>query len=463
MSTESSSVISVLAGQAVAARERGLPQSALDGAGAVILDWFAAAVGGSLSAPAQGVRQGVGRAADPEWRPGTARVVGSGEWVNSVAAALINGTASHALEIDDIYSPGLYHPGAPGIAAALAAAEDVGASGTDLLRATAIGYEVGNRIAECLGASHYRYWHSTGTVGTMTAAAAAAEILELDAEQFAHAVALAATMAAGLQQSFRADADAKPLHSGHAAQAGLAAALSAQAGVTGALAALDGEIGLGAVMAEGVDWARAREEWPDSFLVEQTTVKPYPCCGHTFAAIDGILELREQGLTAENVESIRVGSYRAGVETAGIQEPTTPYEAKFSISHTVASALLHGTVDESTFTDEAVADPAAKELRGKILVEDDPRYTDPSPALRGAGVTVRTTDGQELNAHVRDRRGSPSNPVTPQQLEAKLRANATPALGEVGAAKLLEQLRDLTAVADIRTLHHAATTAPSSE
>ena len=144
-------------------------------------------------------------------------------------------TAAHTMEVDDIYCDAINHPGAPTIAAALALAQESGASGEAFLRGVIVGYEVSTRIGAAMGRAHYRCWHNTGTIGSFGAAAAAAAIYGLDAKRFAHTLATVTTFAAGLQQAFRMDSMSKPLHAGRAAEAGLLAALAAREGVTGSI------------------------------------------------------------------------------------------------------------------------------------------------------------------------------------------------------------------------------------
>ena len=162
-----------------------------------LLDWFAVAVGGSGELPAESLAQGLVITAGP------ARLVGRVGGADPSVAALVNGTAAHTLELDDIFAPGLFHPGAPIIAAALAAADCTGASGREFGQAVIAGFEVGGRVAVDLGPRHYQHWHTTGTAGAIGAAVAAAHLLGLTECGTMHAIALAATMAGGLQQTFR--------------------------------------------------------------------------------------------------------------------------------------------------------------------------------------------------------------------------------------------------------------------
>ena len=445
-STDRSAATRALAQAAVDARARPLPDPAVRAALAAIVDWTAVTVAGAAAEPAEALRRGLLTG------PGPCRLPGTGATASAETAALVNGTAAHTLELDDIYNPGLYHPGAPTIAAALAAAERLGAGGTDLVRGVVIGYEVGNRVASTLGAAHYRYWHNTGTAGTLAAAAAAAEVLRLDAERFCHALALAATMGAGLQQTFRSDSMGKPLHSGHAAQAGTVAAFAASAGFTGTASVLDGEIGMGAVMSDSPSWDAAGAPFGPDFLVERTTVKPYPCCGHVFAAIDAALELKEAGVRTDDLARIEAESYSAALAVAGNPAPATPFEAKFSIPFVVAHALVHGEVAAGAFTDGRLADERVTGLMGTVVLRPGAEFDAAFPARRGARVTVVDRAGKERSATVPDRRGDPANPVTPEQLDAKFHSLVEPVLGAERAADLGRRLWELTAVGGARTL-----------
>ncbi|MFA7665610.1 MAG: MmgE/PrpD family protein, partial [Burkholderiaceae bacterium] len=174
-----------------------------------VLDWHAAAIPGAVQAPPVLLEKVL---ADELDRGPSALVLG--RRATTRAAAFLDGTAAHTVEVDDIFKQAIYHPGAPTIAAARAVAREVGASGRDFLRATTVGYEISTRIGAAMGRAHYRYWHNTGTVGAFGAAAAAAVLYRLDAGRFAHALATVATFAAGLQQAFRMDSMSKPMHAG---------------------------------------------------------------------------------------------------------------------------------------------------------------------------------------------------------------------------------------------------------
>ena len=216
-------VVERLAGFAESFRCRPLPPLVLHHAKRAVIDWYAALLPGAVVPPATLLELAFAEELDR----GESRLA-LGRRATVRAAALINGAAAHTVEVDDIFRDGIYHPGAPTIAAALALAQASGASGEALLRAVIVGYEISTRIAAAMGRAHYRYWHNTGTIGCFGACAAAAELLGLDRMRFAHALATVATFSAGLQQAFRMDSMSKPLHAGRAAEAGVTAALAAR-------------------------------------------------------------------------------------------------------------------------------------------------------------------------------------------------------------------------------------------
>jgi 2-methylcitrate dehydratase PrpD len=429
-------------------RRRGLPADVEHAANRAVVDWFSATVAGAEMEPATILRATLLE----EHGNGTCSLVPGGERTSARTAALINATASHTAELDDIYRDGLYHPGSPTVGAALAAAERIGASGSDLLRAVAVGYEVGDRIAAAIQPAHYTYWHTTGTVGTIGAAAASAEILGLDADQFAHALATATTMAAGLQQAFRSDAMSKPLHAGHAAEAGLLAAMAASRGFTGALDVLDGEAGFGAAMAGSPDWSAATEQLASPWAITQATVKNHSCCGHTFAAVDAALALRGQGLAVGDVSEIRISTYGTATKVAGNPDPRTAFEAKFSTAYCVAAALALGSVRLRAFEDERLHDPVLRGLMDRTTLDVDPEYDATFPKQRAARVTVVDRGGRHHEYVRTTRKGDPDDPLTDEELREKLEDLTVPVLGEQVAGQLAARLWSLPQLADVREL-----------
>jgi 2-methylcitrate dehydratase PrpD len=401
-----------------------------------VIDWHAALFPGAVAPPALLLERAL---ADELDRGGARLALGRSATVR--AAALINGSAAHTVEVDDIFRDGIYHPGAPTVAAALALAQTRGASGAAFLRALVIGYEISTRIAAAMGRAHYKYWHNTGTIGCFGSASAAAELLGLDAARFAHALATVATFSAGLQQAFRMDSMSKPLHAGRAAEAGVTAALAASEGVTGSLDILEGEAGYGRAMGADPDWGRALATLGEDFHITRMTFKNHACCGHVFAAIDGALALQKQmHVTAPEIERVRVGTYKAALDVAHYEAPRTPAEARFSLKYTVASALVHGSVRLAAFEPVRIEDRATRELMRRIDVVVDPALDASFPAQRAARVTIQAREGRRAEHLQPTRKGDPDAPLSDAELEDKYLELASPVLGEERARELLARL-----------------------
>jgi 2-methylcitrate dehydratase PrpD len=412
---------------AVGFRKQSLSPAVLHHARRAVIDWYAALYPGAVLPPAALLEKAFAEELDR----GSATLA-LGRKAPPRLAALINGTAAHTVEVDDIFRDGIYHPGAPTIAAAFAVTEPDRA-----LRAVTVGYEISTRIGAAMGKAHYKHWHNTGTIGCFGAAAAAAEALALDRQRFAHALATVTTFAAGLQQAFRMDSMSKPLHAGRAAEAGVSAALMAREGVTGSL---DVMAGFGAAMGDDPDWERGLATLGKDFHITRMTFKNHACCGHTFAAIDGALALKKRmQLEPADIDKVEVATYRAGLEVAHYEEPRTPAEARFSLKYVVASALAHGSVRLAAFEESRMNDRATRALMDKISVSLDPELEAAFPAKRAARVAIRARGKREEWLQP-TRKGDPDMPLTDQEVQNKFEELVFPVLGEERARALLERL-----------------------
>jgi 2-methylcitrate dehydratase PrpD len=402
---------------AVSYREKALEKEVIHHARRAVIDWHAALYPGMVVPPATLLEKAF-----------------AAESRSPRLKALIEGTAAHTVEVDDIFRDGIYHPGAPTIAAATAF------SHKDYLRAVVVGYEISTRIGAAMGKAHYKHWHNTGTIGCFGAAAAAAEALKLERKQFAHALATVTTFAAGLQQAFRMDSMSKPLHAGRAAEAGVTAALAAREGVTGSL---DVMVGFAAAMGDKPDWEKGLATLGRDFHITQMTFKNHACCGHTFAAIDGALELKKRmQVKAEDIEQVEVATYKAGVEVAGYENPGTPAEGRFSLKYVVATALTHGSVRLAAFESARLNHPATKRVMERISVCVDPQLEAAFPAKRQARVAIRAKGKREEWLQP-TRVGDPDAPLSDRMLEEKYFELVTPVLGEARAREVLARLWQL--------------------
>jgi 2-methylcitrate dehydratase PrpD len=410
---------------AVSFRKTRLPEDVVHHARRAVIDWHAALYPGAVVPPATLLEK-----AFPEELDRGAASLALGRKATPRAAALINGTAAHTVEVDDIFREGIYHPGAPTIASAFSINKN-------LLRAIVVGYEISTRIGAAMGRAHYKHWHNTGTIGCFGAAAAAAEALGLDRQRFAHALATVTTFAAGLQQAFRMDSMSKPLHAGRAAEAGVTAALMAREGVTGSL---DVMAGFGAAMGDDPDWEPGLATLGKDFHITRMTFKNHACCGHTFAAIDGALELKKRmKLEPADIEQVEVATYRAGLEVAHYEAPRTPAEARFSLKYVVASALAHGSVRLAAFEAGRLTDDTTRNLMNKISVSLDPELDAAFPAKRAARVAIRARGRREEWLQP-TRIGDPDAPLSDRMLEDKYLELVVPVLGEAKAREVLARL-----------------------
>ncbi|TKX44521.1 MULTISPECIES: MmgE/PrpD family protein [unclassified Halorubrum] len=402
-----------------------------------LLDWFAVAIGGAThadSTPAirDGVRKIAGPTPDPE-NDVAATVLPSGERLTPADAALANGALAHSLDFDDTHLASSLHPGAPVIAAALAAAEGEGPeTPADRFRAgVAAGYDVACTVGEAVGPdAHYdRGFHVTATCGTFGAVAAAGVVRGLDARELRDAFGIAGSQAAGSLQFLANGAWNKRLHAGLAARRGIEATDLAAAGVVGAADPLDGEHGFLSGYSDEPNPA-AVDRIGEHDAVAETGRKPYPCCRYLHAAIDGLREIAP-AVDPDAVEGIEIAIPSAGVRLTGEpiaakRRPEGFVDCQFSAPFAAAVTLTEGTADAEAFL-RAVGrldgpprwdDPAVRRLMGATSVETDPAIEARFPEEWGARVTV-TAGGETREASVRVPLGEPEKPMSAAETEAK--------------------------------------------
>ncbi|GJD66529.1 MmgE/PrpD family protein [Methylobacterium frigidaeris] len=385
-----------------------------------------------------------------------APVAVDGQRYGAAEAAFVNGVAAHVLDFDDVALAG--HPSTVLVPAILAEAHALSASGEAAIDAYLVGYELWAHLAELEpGHLHDRGFHPTAVMGTLACAAAAARLRRLGPEETAHALAIAASLAAGLVANF--GSMTKSLHAGRTAQSGIQAARLASAGYTGSLDALEHRTGfLRAFSPSGgphLDPAAFRigEEW----LVERfgVNIKRYPTCYATHRAIDAMIDLAgAHDLGPETVETIHVHTGATQRLMLRNTRPRTGLEAKFSMEFAMASALLARRVGLSELTDAFVgrADIQAMLERVDVTVSEESAGTD-MPMAPHDLVWVTLRDGTvHRHAPVEHARGSWQRPLERAELEAKFRDCAEIRLPPERAAALFAKLWDIEAVGDLRDL-----------
>ena len=396
---------------------------------------------------------------------GSASVVGRDGKYPAPSAALLNGTLAHALDYDDTHLPSVLHPSASVVPAALAAAETTGASGKDLLSAVAAGDELVVRAGMAgydpeLGNSVFfeKGFHATSICGTLGAALAAAMLYGLDEEGIANAVAISASMGAGVIEANRTGGTVKRIHCGWAAHSGVVAAELAARGLTGPPTVFEGRFGfLRAYLDEDADAEAITRGLGERWELARTFFKPYPANHFTHAGIDAAIKLREGGVRPEYVEALELGVAAPVLRTIAQPEeekaaPKTGYAAQFSGPFTVATALLGGGglgVSLDDFTDEDVSDKEKLRLASLVTCHADEECTSTFPDQFPAVLRARLRGGELREARIMHNRGGPENPLSDEELETKFRTNARHTLTEVQVTELEEALGSLEGLASM--------------
>ncbi len=411
--------------QADAAR---IPESARHILRLSLIDWCAVALAGQDEPVSRIVRAMVGE----EGGSAQASVIGLGRKLPMRAAALANGTTSHALDYDDTHFAHIGHPSVAILPAALAMAEKTGATGAAFLDAALIGVEASCRIGAWLGRRHYQHgFHQTATSGTFGATVAAARLLGLTREQTLHALGIASTRASGLKSQF--GTMGKPYHAGMAAANGIEAAMLAQAGFVSRPDGLEGEQGFSKTHAgEGGDLGPILAGLGTEFWFETVQHKFHACCHGTHAAIEALAALRiEHRLLPEDIEAVEITTHPRWLKVCNIERPTTGLEAKFSYRLTAAMALsARDTSTLASYTDALCAESALVALRDRVTVETDAAMQDTE-----AAVVIRTRKGENHRAHHDLDRPQPA-----EKREAKVRAKAASLLGLTKAEALWQTI-----------------------
>jgi 2-methylcitrate dehydratase PrpD len=395
-----------------------------------------------------------------------ASLIGMLRMVPVANAVLVNATAGHAFEMDDIHRDAITHPNSICVPVALNMGERLlgtsrnGVPGTRILTAMAAGYEVACRVGSAAGTDLLlRGFHPQGTVGPLAAAATAARMMELDASETANAIGIAGSLGAGLMAA-QEGAMVKRLHSGRAAEAGVRGAELAAKGFTGISDLVEAEYGgfLSAFSGK-VELARAlRGLAPGEDMVWEvlnTGYKPHATVTSIHGALDALAAaMSDNGLTAGDIDKI----------TAHISHPTYvhcawPYKAQgitaaqMNIYYGLAMIALDGEAFTGQFTEERIKDPNTLAFIDRISAEVDPEIEARGPGARHmARVSVTTKDGREFSHTVTHRRGSPENPVTAADLERKYHALADPVIGRDKALKVKDFVASLETAEDIRPL-----------
>jgi 2-methylcitrate dehydratase PrpD len=394
-----------------------IPPEVIRRAEDLLLDWFGSALAGKSGRPVQAI----------EWfasqmgpQNGAAEVLITRRATSPLFAAMVNAASSHYAEQDDVHNGSVFHPAAVVFPAALAVAQSTGASGREFLTAAVAGYEVGIRIGEFLGRSHYRIFHTTGTAGTVAAAAAAGRLLKLTPEQMLHAFGSAGTQAAGLWEFLRDAADSKQLHTAKAAGDGLMSAYLAAQGFTGARRILEGKQGMAAGMSSDANPAQLTDRLGQRWALVETSFKFHSSCRHTHPAADALLQvLVRDELRADQIASVTAHVHQAAIDVLGpVVNPQTVHQAKFSMGTVLGLIAQYRSSGLEEF-DSAYDDARIAAFRSRVTMVLDEEVDLAYPARWIGKVTVVTKDGRVLEGRVDEPKGDPGNTLTRGELESK--------------------------------------------
>lgn len=431
-----------------------LPKQVVDLAKERIMDTVGAAIAGSVNWEyASQLRE-----ACKKLGSGSYGVIGGEECYPAAHAAMINATYAHSVELDDGHKNAGCHAGAVVVPTALTMAQALGRSGEELIAAVAIGYEVTYRIASHVNPAQInKGFHPSSNCGAYGAAVVAGKLLHLTEEQLACALGQAGMLASGTMEATKSGQRAKCVQVGNAAYNGILAAYLAGSGMEGCLSALEGPNGLFATQSENVDVEDVCRDLGKVYTIGDTYNKMYPSCRHAQPGIEAALDLGvEHKIDPDEVAAIRIGTHKVAYELTGIiKEPKNSGEAKFSLAYGSAVALREHSFGVSNLMKRSYTDPETLKLADKVTCEIDPEVQAVFPKKRGARVRIELQDGTVYEKELYDLKGSPDNPVSPEELARKFVTNAKAAMPEARVQQLLALLKrveTLTSVDEIAAL-----------
>jgi 2-methylcitrate dehydratase PrpD len=440
-----------LSRRSAALRFEDLPPQAVHWAKVGILDTVGVMVAGSVE-PAARI---LGRVVPPT--AGASLLFGSAERTSALDAALINGTAAHALDFDDCNNTLGGHPSAPILPALFALADERLVDGRAFIVAYVAGFETECKLALGVNFHHYsKGWHATATLGVHGAAAAACHLLRLDSRRTATALAIASSLASGIKANF--GTMTKPLHVGHCARNGLFAALLAAEGFSANTDAFEHRQGfLEAFNGAGTyDVAPMLAHWGAPFDIVEPgiAIKQYPCCGSTHPALDVMLDLvRRHDLQPGEVARIESWTHARRLEHTDRPDPQSALEAKFSVQYCLARALTDRAIRIENFEGEAFRDPAVRAVLPRVHAAAYTTAQFPADNHLGAEVKVTSVDGKVVFGKIDQALGRTSaNPLPAERLREKFDNCVARALPRSHATRLADMIQRLDGLADMRAL-----------
>lgn len=410
-----------LASFASSLQAKDVPADVMSRAEDLLVDWFGSAIAGKGSRPVETITQFAQKMGGFDGaNPGPSEILISRSTSSPFLAAMANAAASHVAEQDDVHNGSVFHPATVIFPPALACAQSISASGEDFLLAAIAGYEVGIRVGEFLGRSHYKVFHTTGTAGTIAAAAAVGRLLKLNPSQMLNAFGSAGTQSAGLWEFLRDAADSKQLHTAHAASTGLMSAYLAQSGFTGAQHILEGKQGLAAGMSSDADPGKLTDQLGSRWALAETSFKYHASCRHTHPAADALLQVMlTHKLKPSDIAKVETLVHQGAIDVLGpVTDPATVHQSKFSMG-TVLALIAHYQFAGLQEFDDHFHDDAICLFRDRVTMTLDPEVDTAYPQRWIGKVKVHLLNGQVLNGRVDEPKGDPGNTLSRAEITDK--------------------------------------------
>ncbi len=371
-------------------------------------------------------------------------------------AAALNAVFGHVMDMDDLHNASITHLGVVTIPTAFALGQYLHKSGAEVIEAVVAGYETGARIGEAINPSSYKYWHTTGVVGSFSSGVTASKLLQLTEDQLLNCLGSAGTQAAGLWEFINTGSMSKVLHTANANVCGIRSAELAKLGFTGAPTILEGDRGFVKALAPDYSLNKLTDNFDKGYEIEKNSFKPYACCRHTHSAnycIEKIMASHD--LNPDNIVSIIDDTYSTAIEIADNPYPTNPYAAKFSLQYCIAASILLKDLSDRAFTAENINNPQIKNLMKKVKLNISEKLDNDfkqNPNQWSHHLTIHLKSGQTIMQQIDYPIGDFNNPFDLQMADRKFRMLTKSIMDDLEASELLSKLHVLEEIKDINEL-----------
>ncbi|MDP2968567.1 MAG: MmgE/PrpD family protein [Deltaproteobacteria bacterium] len=432
---------------------RQLPEEVVDRVKYLFLDFIGVAIRGARSESSKSMYRFA-----REMGRGKGVIIGTKDKAPHLYSALANGTAGHAIEMDDVNNEASLHPGVVIFPTALATSEMAGASGKDFIEAVVLGYEVMIRLGKAIGPenSYQRGFHPTGTCGIFGASVTASKLMGLKKDEMLSAMGIAGSQAAGSMEYLAQGAWTKRFHAGWAAHSGMIAALLARKGFRGPTSIIEGRDGFLHAYSNGADESKVLEGIGSGFEILRTSVKPHACCRYMQPPIDGVLKIvKENDLLPDQVEKIRVGILKAGAHLIAEPaekkySPQSVVDAQFSMPFGAAVAILHRRAGLEEFQPSVIRSEEVKRMMKRVECLVDPDLDRTFPKQWCATAEVFTKDGKRYFTKIEYCKGDPENPLSWEELIEKFHDLSNRFWTKERRVKIVEQVRNFEKIRALR-------------